>query len=66
MRNAVTRDPATLACSLVPPLLVPARISCLRWSVLAWQPLETELPIVSSARWELGRQGLFELPWQSP
>jgi hypothetical protein len=44
------RDPGALACSLVPPLPVPAPASCLRRSVLAWQPLEMELPLSSPAR----------------
>jgi hypothetical protein len=47
------RDPATLACSLVPPLPVLTPASCLRRSVLAWQPLEMELPLASPVRCEL-------------
>jgi hypothetical protein len=47
------RDPGALACSLVPPLPVPAPASCLRRSVLDWQPLEMELPLASPARCEL-------------
>jgi hypothetical protein len=53
VRNAVTRDPVTLACSLVSPLPVPTPASYLRRSVLAWQPLEIELPLASPARCEL-------------
>jgi hypothetical protein len=53
MRNAVTRDPGALACSLVPPLPVTAPVSCLQPSVLAWQPLEMELPLASPASCEL-------------
>jgi hypothetical protein len=47
------RNPATLACSLVPPLPVSIPASCLRCSVLAWKPLEMELPLASPARYEL-------------
>ena len=46
-------DPATLACSLAPPLHIPTKLSPLRHSVLAGQPFAMELPLASPTRCEL-------------